>query len=119
MESVEAKERYPIPNSFAWCPASSESLPSGGEFPTLRLSRTDGKDVTGKSELQRIYPSWIGWANMGALFVAFCGATTLAYSLVFSGDAIFLSGSVLLTFGLMVFLVVTARAARIRREVRG
>ena len=46
MESLEAKEIYSIPASFPWCIAISESQPSGDEFPTLRLSRTDGKDMT-------------------------------------------------------------------------
>ncbi len=46
MQFVEAKERDPIPASFAWCNATSEPQPSGDGFPTLRLSRTDDNNMT-------------------------------------------------------------------------
>ncbi len=35
MEFVEARERYPLPATYAWCVAVSESLASAKEFPTL------------------------------------------------------------------------------------
>lgn len=35
MEFVEARERYPLPATYAWCTAIRESLASWGEFPTL------------------------------------------------------------------------------------
>ena len=46
MQFVEAKEKYRIPASFAWCDAISESQPSGDELHTIRLSRIDGNNMT-------------------------------------------------------------------------
>lgn len=74
----------------------------------------DSDDVTGKSELQRIYPSWIGWVNMAALSAAICGVITLVWGWLGNADIAFLVGSILFTIGLMIFLLVTRTAARIR-----
>ena len=74
----------------------------------------DDIDVTGKSELQRIYPEWIGWMNMIALIAATIGAFVFVWGLLVSDNMVFLFGAIVSALGLMVFLAGVRAAARVR-----
>lgn len=92
-----------------WLSADVETLK-----PIQEKARTGDIDVTGKSELRRIYADWVGWVGAGSMAAAAGGLITLICGLVFRGDVLFLVGAIALAFGLMAFQLTIRAATKMR-----